>query len=985
MRHNFKKIISMILTVCMLLGTMVMLIPVSASAAGTTVELKLNADNIINGYNYRFETNDETGKYAKIEDGKLKFFLKKGDIFYISNLTVKDATSSYTIEGMTCPVNDMYIQIANGVSKSSSMYGSGFGGYNWKGYTWAWSGNSVNNSSWTFNSADHDSLAVSYGGTNSHGSGKDAIWAANEVLSIKGTFDTWADLVPTTHFYEGVSSLDGVGNSDMRLRWYPYAGSCVGKSFGIIVNQTNGGEISIDKITATNMNETASYVETFDIKEPAPTINLKPNADNWINGQNYRFETSNADSYAKIEDGKLILKLKSGDLFWIPSLTVKDTSSAFTFDNMTTDTSGTRIMAVTHIKTGENMYGTGIANNGNSVWVVNRQKWNGNGIAVASYDQNYQAISNWGGTERPIDGNWQSSEMLNIRGTFASWSVVVPKIYFKEGSNTEYNMRTYPSLSTGCEGYSFGLSLVTGSATVTIDQITATNMNETASMVQTFDNAAKDVTLTPNTDNWINGQNYRFETKNADSYAKIVGGKLILNMKEGDIFWIPTLTAKDTSSAFTYENITTSSANARLSVLTHVKTGENMYGIAICNSAQWVGYRYKWNGNGIAGANYDVNYGSTSWGGTSTPNGSTHNGSWGTSEALSIRTTYETWSALVPRTYFYKNQTSLDSVTSNKSNDVNFIWYPQLSTCEGTSFGIGLASGSSTFTIDKITATNMNEATSYVETFDRVVVRDVTESQASLTLNGTIGLNFAFNAENLPDTAKVVVTKNGETIANVSVVEGENVISAPVNAKEMGDSVNFSVMVDGKLFKNLSYTVSVKDYASAILADNAYAEWHDLIRAMLNYGAAAQKVLNYKTDALVADISALDYDMSSTDAVTVTGDTSKLAGLFATLTLESDTALNLYAKAKDDAVVTATVNGVDAAMTLTDDGFYRFTVADVAAEELSDDFVVVLNGETTVTISVSRWAKTTVNANESDDMTTLAKALAAYSAAADAK
>jgi hypothetical protein len=68
------------------------------------------------------------------------------------------------------------------------------------------------------------------------------------------------------------------------------------------------------------------------------TITIVPNADNWINGHNYRLETTNADSYAKIEDGKLVLKLNVGDVFWIPTLTVKDTSSAFTFENMTTDT-----------------------------------------------------------------------------------------------------------------------------------------------------------------------------------------------------------------------------------------------------------------------------------------------------------------------------------------------------------------------------------------------------------------------------------------------------------------------------------------------------------------------------------------------------------------------------------------------------------------------------------------------------------------------
>ena len=57
----------------------------------------------------------------------------------------------------------------------------------------------------------------------------------------------------------------------------------------------------------------------------------------------------------------------------------------------------------------------------------------------------------------------------------------------------------------------------------------------------------------------------------------------------------------------------------------------------------------------------------------------------------------------------------------------------------------------------------------------------------------------------------------------------------------------------------------------------------------------------------------------------------------------------------------------------------------IRADELSDEIVIVLNGETTVTISATAWAKTVVNGNESAEMKTLAKALAAYSAAADAK
>ena len=242
-----------------------------------------------------------------------------------------------------------------------------------------------------------------------------------------------------------------------------------------------------------------------------------------------------------------------------------------------------------------------------------------------------------------------------------------------------------------------------------------------------------------------------------------------------------------------------------------------------------------------------------------------------------------------------------------------------------------------------------------------------------------------FQIENSGADATVVVTKNGEKILDQAVVNGANVVTAPVNAKEMGDEINFSIMVDGALFDEHSYTTSVKSYADKMLASADYADWHDLIRAMLNYGAAAQKVLNYKTDALVADVSALDYDLSSIGAISVSGNTSNLAGLFATLSLESDTSLNLYFKTVDGAAITATVNGKAVDVVATADGFYLVTAANIAAHELASEIAIVVNGDLSIAISATQWAKLVVDGDESADMKTLAKALAAYADAAQKK
>ena len=83
--------------------------------------------------------------------------------------------------------------------------------------------------------------------------------------------------------------------------------------------------------------------------EVATPINLAPNEDNWVNGVKIRFETSGADTYAKIEDGKLIVKMIEGDLLWFPELTVKDATSTFSF-NITANTGNAIPMIATGIQ-----------------------------------------------------------------------------------------------------------------------------------------------------------------------------------------------------------------------------------------------------------------------------------------------------------------------------------------------------------------------------------------------------------------------------------------------------------------------------------------------------------------------------------------------------------------------------------------------------------------------------------------------------------
>ena len=774
MKKNFKKMLSLVLAALMLMGTVGAIIPLTASAAGT--EIARNTDYVVNGITYRFDpvSSNTYSKAVVNPDNSITLTMKQGDMFWVPSVTIGNdsvlnmkvtlnSSNDSNPTDSTAALNKG--QIACGLAYNIDVGSNG---------VWGESSDNANvlniqtklrvrigngtvskfksgSLSTTFNNSTISSTNDAANGLYNVSSSS-PVWqkgAAHEMnLQMKGDTTVVASFrndesieLKSLNYTVGTNTNDEFeGPVGFAVNW-----SGDNSDAGYLQVTINSFEVTNAIVGGQKVN-----FSLFEAVKPVVAIDLVPNADNWINGQNYRLETKNADSYAKIVNGNLVLKISSGDLFWIPTLTVKDDTSAYSLSHVTTDTDSTRIMIVNNIVKGENMYGTGIAYNGESVWVVDRQKWSGNGIDISSYDKHYKEITDWGGTSRPVDGNWKASEVLNVKTTFETTEKLVPRVSFKEGANNTYNMITYPSLSDGAEGMSFGISLVNASALITIDKITATNMNGVDSYVENF------------------------------------------------------------------------------------------------------------------------------------------------------------------------------------------------------------------FEVDTTAPTS------------------VSDERISLTLDGTIGLNFVFNASNLAD-ATVVAAKNGEVVAEQAVVNGENVITAPVNAKEMNDDVTFSIMVGGEVYDGKTYTASVKEYADKLMADDNYNAWDDLMTAMIKYGAAAQKLLDYKADE--ADVSGIEYDFSGFEAVTPTGDKNLLKGLYMSLSLESDTVLKLYMMPADNTAPTVTVDGVAADLADNGDGYYVLSISGIAADELDDDFEIVVNDGLSFAVNALDWARI-ASQDANADVATLAKALATYADAA---
>lgn len=90
---------------------------------------------------------------------------------------------------------------------------------------------------------------------------------------------------------------------------------------------------------------------------------------------------------------------------------------------------------------------------------------------------------------------------------------------------------------------------------------------------------------------------------------------------------------------------------------------------------------------------------------------------------------------------------------------------------------------------------------------------------------------------NVCDAAEV--NENGKTLYK---------FSCPVNAAQMSDTIETRIVIDNKTEEEYSY--SVKEYATELMSkSNEYpAETIKLVKALLNYGTAAQNFFKYNTD-----------------------------------------------------------------------------------------------------------------------------------------
>ena len=214
------------------------------------------------------------------------------------------------------------------------------------------------------------------------------------------------------------------------------------------------------------------------------TIYLVPNQDNYVNGVKIRFETTGTDTYAKIENGKLVLNMIQGDMLWFPDLAIKDETTKLQFDIFCDESDN-----ITYIATGiqpkgeaDYFYCQGYGQYGK--WVCARTAWTESGNPVIQIDAkgDYWYRNDWteetdGITKLPGSAIAKKGDTIVATTTFTMGDTTLRPVTSFQQSSVEYPyVHTYAEKS-GVDIYgSFGIVARNAKLVISLESVSALNI-----------------------------------------------------------------------------------------------------------------------------------------------------------------------------------------------------------------------------------------------------------------------------------------------------------------------------------------------------------------------------------------------------------------------------------------------------------------------------------------------------------------------------
>ena len=291
-----------------------------------------------------------------------------------------------------------------------------------------------------------------------------------------------------------------------------------------------------------------------------------------------------------------------------------------------------------------------------------------------------------------------------------------------------------------------------------------------------------------------------------------------------------------------------------------------------------------------------------------------------------------------------------------------------------------------------------NGNATYIAVYEaKPIQRSVTWVQVTTSLEGNIGLNFYVKlAPSLVNNATTAMRFifNGVTIevplSQAVKIGDQYKFTCLVSAKNMADNVNAQIVTaDGPVDDDKNLTVMA--YCNYMIGNSNDAKLVNLMKAMLNYGAAAQILFDHNTSNLAnASLSAADKVLEDADvsayAHSVTGSEEGIQVNQATLILETETSIRIYFKLTGSKTIDRYTFKVDGQVVQAKaaGGLYYVEIPNIAAQHLDRMYTITVGGITIRYGGLSYANQVIKNPQYATEaMTNAAKALFAYNKMAE--
>lgn len=252
-------------------------------------------------------------------------------------------------------------------------------------------------------------------------------------------------------------------------------------------------------------------------------------------------------------------------------------------------------------------------------------------------------------------------------------------------------------------------------------------------------------------------------------------------------------------------------------------------------------------------------------------------------------------------------------------------------------------------------------------------------SRWNVTLADDLRVNFQLQFhESVAETAQVQITVAGKT-HSYPIADTVSVCVAPA---QMNDTISVQLVNGEDVSQVAEYRIF--DYAQTLLQDDSQKHCHQLVKEMLNYGAAAQAYFDYRTDHIP------QFDRSDAAQMPIPSVASeivikdRLDGIGytgATLLFENRIVLRFYFTVTGDISDYTFLAGGREYTPVAKSGMYYIEIADILPQDLDKSITVTVNEGLSVTYSPMNYI-VRMHQNGSENLKPLLKALYNYHLAA---